>query len=80
VDFAAFLNRRRRAAWRRCRHRLRRHQHGLHIGQPAAFVDLIAGPPEDMRIVVIRSSKNFGMLPDVEKMVPAKEQPAPTSV
>jgi hypothetical protein len=38
--------------------------------------------PEDMRIVVIRSWKNFGMLPRaaIEKMVPAKELPAPTSV
>jgi hypothetical protein len=38
--------------------------------------------PEDMRIVVIRSSKIFGMLPRaaIEKMVPAKELPAPTSV
>jgi hypothetical protein len=40
------------------------------------------GPPEGMRIVVIRSWMNFGMLPaaTVEKLVPAREQPAPTSV
>jgi hypothetical protein len=41
------------------------------------------GPlPEDMRIVPIRRWKNFGMLPatTVEKMVPAREQPATTSV
>jgi hypothetical protein len=38
--------------------------------------------PEDMRIVVIRSWKIFGMLrrAAIEKMVPAKELPAPTSV
>jgi hypothetical protein len=38
--------------------------------------------PEDMRIVVIRSWKIFGMLPRaaIEKMVSVKELPAPTSV
>jgi hypothetical protein len=38
--------------------------------------------PENMLIVLIHSWKNFGMLlvATVEKMVPAREQPAPTSV